>query len=79
MSGRHTCRPTVDRLSIDYRPSVDGVSGDCRSIVDRVATECRSSIDRVSTATAIDMAGDITYNKHDPVTNFQSAKNFHLK
>ena len=70
--GRHTSRPTIDRLSTECRPSVDRQSTKCRPTVDRVSIECRSSVDRVSTATstdiAVDIAVDITYSKHDPRT-----------
>ena len=61
--GRHTYRPTIERLSTECRPSVDRHSTECRSTVDRVSTECRSSVDRVST----DIAVDTTHSKHDPI------------
>ena len=62
--GRHTsgttigrvsteCRPTIDRLSTDYRPlyrpTVDRVSTEYRPSVDRLSTDCRPSVDRLST------------------------------
>ena len=57
---RHTCRPTIVRVSTDYRPLY-------RPSVDRLSTECRPTIDRLSTAISTYRSVDTTYSKHDPL------------
>ena len=56
-----------------YFRSLDQLLTECRPTVGRQLTECWLSIDRVSTVTATDIAVDITYSKHDPITECVNA------
>ena len=72
-------RPSVDRLSTDYRPlyrpTVDRVSTDYRPSVDRLSTECRPLYRPISTHSKQDprnlYSTGAGVHTHTPVTNTQ--------
>ena len=80
--GRDTSWTTIDRVSTECRPTIVRVSTDYRPLyrptIDRLSTDYRPSVDRLSTAISTDRSVDTTYNKHDPISFYYDSPNNQL-